>query len=134
MNKKRKLSLYVLFAVIATATNLAVQRTILSFNNSNLNFIFALFLGTLVGLLIKYFLDKNWIFFDNTKGLKSQIRNFRAYTIMGIVTTIIYWVIETTFWLIWQKDNIRECGALLGLSIGYIIKYKLDKKFVFQRK
>ncbi len=134
MNKKRKVTLYILFAVIATAANLSVQRIILSFNTTNLYFIFALFLGTFIGLLIKYFLDKNWIFFDNTRGLKSQSRKFSAYTIMGILTTIIYWVIETSFWLIWQKDHIREYGALLGLSIGYIIKYKLDKRFVFQRK
>ena len=93
MNKKRKVTLYILFAVIATAANLSVQRIILSFNTTNLYFIFALFLGTLIGLLIKYFLDKNWIFFDNTRGLKSQSRKFSAYTIMGILTTIIYWVI-----------------------------------------
>ena len=81
MNKKRKLTLYILFAVLATAANLSVQRAVLSFNNSNLYFIFALFFGTLVGLLIKYFLDKNWIFFDNTKGLRSQGKKFSAYTI-----------------------------------------------------
>ena len=27
----------------------------------------------------------------------------------------------------------RELGALIGLSIGYIIKYQLDKKYVFEK-
>ena len=134
MNKNRRLILYIIFAALATTANLSIQRVILSINNTSLYFIIALFLGTLIGLLIKYFLDKNWIFLDNTRGLKSQIRKLSLYAIMGILTTIIYWVIETAFWLIWQKDNIREYGALLGLSIGYIVKYKLDKKFVFERK
>jgi len=134
MNKNRRVILYIIFAAIATTANLSIQRVILSINNTSLYFIIALFLGTLIGLLIKYFLDKNWIFLDNTRGLKSQSRKLSLYAIMGILTTIIYWVIETAFWLIWQKDNMREYGALLGLSIGYIVKYKLDKKFVFERK
>ena len=29
---------------------------------------------------------------------------------------------------------MRELGAILGLTIGYIIKYKLDKRFVFRQK
>ncbi len=134
MNRKRKVILYILFAIVATIANLCTQRVVLSFNNTNLFFLFALFIGTLVGLLIKFFLDKNWIFFDSAKGFKSQGKKFGRYTAMGIFSTIIFWGTETIFWFIWQKDNIREFGALLGLSIGYIIKYKLDKRFVFEKK
>jgi len=134
MNRKRKVILYILFAIVATSANLFTQRVVLSFNNTNLFFIFALLIGTLVGLLIKFFLDKNWIFFDSSKGFKSQGKKFGRYTAMGIFSTIIFWGTESIFWFIWQKDNIREFGALLGLLIGYIIKYKLDKRFVFEKK
>ncbi len=134
MTRKKKVILYILFAIVATIANLFTQRVVLSFSNTNLFFLFALFIGTLVGLLIKFFLDKNWIFFDSTKGFKSQGKKFGRYTTMGIFSTIIFWGTETIFWFIWQKDNIREFGALLGLLIGYIIKYKLDKRFVFEKK
>ena len=82
MNKNRRVILYIIFAAIATTANLSIQRVILSINNTSLYFIIALFLGTLIGLLIKYFLDKNWIFLDNTRGLKSQSRNLSLYAIM----------------------------------------------------
>ena len=134
MNKKKKVTLYIIFALIATVANLLTQRVILSFNTTSLYFIIALLLGTFVGLLIKFFLDKNWIFSDNTRGIKSQGGKFGIYTIMGIFSTIIFWGTETIFWLIWQKDNLREFGGLIGLSIGYSIKYGLDKRFVFEKK
>ena len=134
MNKKKKVALYIIFAIIATISNLSTQRLILSINKSNLFFLISLVFGTLVGLLIKFFLDKNWIFFDNTRGLKSQGKKFVIYTAMGIFSTVIFWGTETIFWLIWQKDNMRELGAILGLLVGYIIKYRLDKNFVFEKK
>ena len=134
MNKKKKVALYIIFAIIATISNLSTQRLILSINKSNLFFLISLVFGTLVGLLIKFFLDKNWIFFDNTRGLKSQGKKFGIYTAMGIFSTVIFWGTETIFWLIWQKDNMRELGAILGLLVGYIIKYRLDKNFVFEKK
>ena len=27
---------------------------------------------------------------------------------------------------------MRELGAVLGLSVGYVVKYFLDRRFVFQ--
>ncbi|MDC1270063.1 GtrA family protein, partial [Amylibacter sp.] len=38
---------------------------------------------------------------------------------------------ETAFWLVWQTYAMRELGAVLGLSIGYVVKYNLDRRFVF---
>ena len=52
---------------------------------------------------------------------------------MGIFSTIIFWGTEYIFWIIWRQENMRELGAILGLIIGYIIKYKLDKKYVFNK-
>ncbi len=132
--KRKKLILYIIFALVSTLANLSTQRLILSIKSTNLFFFIALFLGTLVGLLIKFFLDKNWIFFDSSSGLKSQGRMFGMYTAMGILSTIVFWGTETIFWFIWQKDYMREFGALLGLSMGYTIKYRLDKRFVFEKK
>ena len=87
--------------------------------------------GTIVGLIIKYLLDKRWIFYDIGNGLRDHSQKFSLYTAMGIVTTAIFWGTETAFWLIWQTDLMREVGAILGLSVGYIVKYMLDRRYVF---
>lgn len=94
-------------------------------------FIGAVFCGTLVGLVVKYALDKRWIFDDKSTGLKAHGQKFSLYTLMGVVTTIIFWGTETAFWVIWNTDLMRELGAVLGLSVGYVVKYQLDRRFVF---
>lgn len=122
---------YAFFAVLATLANLATQRSVLWFGDSGILFALAVGAGTLVGLVLKYFLDKRWIFEDMSVGVKAQGRKFSLYTAMGIVTTAIFWGTETAFWLVWQTDMMRELGAVIGLSIGYVVKYNLDRRYVF---
>lgn len=122
---------YAAFAVIATLANLATQRAVLGFGQSAWFFMVAVGAGTLVGLVVKYILDKRWIFFDQETGLKNHGRKFTLYTVMGLVTTAIFWGTETLFWVIWQTTAMRELGAVIGLSIGYVVKYQLDRRFVF---
>ena len=122
---------YTLFAVFATAANLGVQRAVLAINPSEVGFLLALSTGTLTGLFVKYMLDKRWIFFDARSGLRTHGRLFALYTLMGIFTTLIFWGTETAFWLIGQTDEMRELGAVLGLAVGYFLKYRLDLRFVF---
>ena len=50
---------------------------------------------------------------------------------MGLITTVIFWGAETAFWLIWRTDAMRELGAVIGLGIGYVVKYHLDRRYVF---
>jgi putative flippase GtrA len=54
---------YALFAVIATLVNLLTQRAVLAVLSDGLGFALAIFAGTAAGLIIKYVLDKKWIFF-----------------------------------------------------------------------
>lgn len=131
MNLQTLIFRYVFFAVIATLINLAVQRLILWFGDSNIIFAFALSSGTLMGLIVKYILDKRWIFKDMSTGAKEHSKKFSLYTLMGIATTAIFWGTETAFWLTWKTDMMRELGAIIGLSIGYIVKYHLDRRYVF---
>ena len=114
--------------------NLLTQRLILFRSTNNFFFFLALFFGTLNGLIVKFYLDKKWIFSDKIKNTKKTVFQFSLYTLMGILTTLIFWGTETIFWLIWQNENMRELGAVLGLSLGYSIKYNLDKRFVFNQK
>ena len=122
---------YAFFAFLATLANLATQRLVLWFGDSGILFAMAVGAGTIVGLVLKYFLDKRWIFGDMSVGVKAHSKRFSLYTVMGIVTTAIFWGMETAFWLVWQTDAMRELGAVLGLSIGYVVKYNLDRRFVF---
>jgi len=122
---------YAFFAVLATFANLATQRLVLWFGDSSSIFALAVGAGTLVGLVLKYVLDKRWIFEDMSVGAKAHGKKFSLYSAMGIVTTAIFWSTETAFWLVWQTDMMRELGAVIGLSIGYVAKYNLDRRFVF---
>ena len=122
---------YAAFAVIATLANLAVQRVVLTQGSGAGIFALAVGAGTLVGLVIKYALDKRWIFHDLDVGLRAHGQKFSLYMAMGVITTIIFWGTETAFWLVWQSDAMRELGAVIGLSVGYVVKYRLDRRYVF---
>ncbi len=122
---------YAFFAVVASLANLAAQRIVLSIGTSAFYFAAAVGAGTTVGLIIKYLLDKRWIFYDQGASLKDHSQKLSLYTAMGVITTAIFWGTETAFWLIWQTDMMRELGAVIGLSIGYVVKYNLDRRFVF---
>jgi len=131
------LTRYAGFAVLAVIANLGVQRVVLWGSDAATvgaaRFAGAMLAGTLVGLVVKYLLDKRWIFYDQTTGMRAQGAQFFLYALMGVATTLIFWVTETAFWLIWQTDPAREAGAVLGLTVGYITKYVLDRRFVFNR-
>ncbi|KGG00283.1 hypothetical protein EU98_1815 [Prochlorococcus marinus str. MIT 9314] len=90
--------------------------------------------GTIVGLVIKFFLDKSYIFFDTKNDFLHLRKTFGLYTLMGTFSTIIFWGTESMFWIIWREENMREIGAILGLIMGYIIKYRLDKRYVFRKE
>ena len=122
---------YVVFAILATFVNLIIQRFVLWFGDGSVIFLVALAAGTAMGLLVKYFLDKYWIFEDLSVGVIEATKKLSLYTIMGIFTTAIFWGTETLFWLTWRTNLMREIGAIIGLSVGYFIKYHLDRRYVF---
>lgn len=125
---------YTAFAVLATIANLGVQRIVLALGEGGAVFALAMLAGTAAGLVLKYVLDKRYIFNDTTTGLRAGGQQFLLYTVMGLVTTALFWATETAFWLIWQTDAMRELGAVIGLTVGYVVKYKLDSKYVFTRR
>lgn len=124
---------YAGFAVVATVTNLGTQRILLPAEPAVLDYSVALGAGTLAGLVVKYLLDKRWIFFDRAAGLRAHGRRFTLYTVTGIATTAIFWGVETAFWMTWGTTGMRELGGVIGLTIGYSLKYQLDKRYVFDR-
>lgn len=125
---------YAAFAVIATLANLGAQRVVLAVVDARGELAAAILAGTAVGLAVKYVLDKRWIFFDASTGIAAHGKRFTLYTAMGVITTLIFWGFETGFWFIWRTDLLREAGAVIGLAIGYFVKYELDRRFVFPQR
>ena len=134
MTGKTLIMRYGVFAILAVFVNLATQRLVLAIggDSEGLALALAIAAGTIAGLVVKYVLDKRWIFYDGATGLSTQSRQFALYSAMGLITTVIFWGSETLFWYIWRTDLMRELGAVLGLGVGYVTKYQLDKRFVFQ--
>ncbi len=123
---------YVLFAIISTVVNLAFQYLSFLFYSGFLSLYVAMFFGTLAGLVLKYVLDKKYIFFHTPKSKKDDGKKFLLYSLMGVFTTFIFWGFEITCDYFLAFENAKYLGAVIGLSIGYIVKYNLDKKFVFK--
>ena len=72
MNRLELILRYSFFAVIATAVNLASQRLILFLMAHETALFTAIATGTITGLIVKYALDKKWIFNDVSTGLKTH--------------------------------------------------------------
>lgn len=134
MNYTATVTLYAFFSLLAIITNLAGQRMILLLGTKDSILIAAILTGSILGLLVKYVLDRKWIFRKPKTSIKINSKNFFLYSITGIFTTAIFWFTEITFWYIWQTDEMRELGAMIGLCIGYTVKYNLDCRYVFNKK
>ncbi|MEZ9699204.1 GtrA family protein [Vibrio sp. 10N.261.46.E12] len=128
-----KSMLYVAFAIVATIVNLFTQEitSTLFHYEYEYEIVVSMFTGTLTGLIVKYLLDKKFIFRFETKSQKQDITTFFFYSLMGVITTVLFWVTEYTFDLWFETKTMRYVGAVIGLSIGYVTKYYLDKKYVF---
>ncbi|MEZ8273571.1 GtrA family protein [Vibrio splendidus] len=126
-----KSMLYVAFAIVATIVNLFTQEITSTLFQYEYEIIVSMFTGTLAGLVVKYLLDKKFIFKFETKNQKQDVTTFFFYSLMGVVTTVLFWVTEYTFDLWFETKTMRYVGAVIGLSIGYVTKYYLDKKYVF---
>ena len=125
---------YIIFCLIATFVNLGAQRVVLAVFETPFAFYMALFAGTALGLMTKYFLDKNWIFgLQGSQEGQSEVQRFTLYSATGLFTTLIFWGCESVFWFTYGTSSMREMGAVLGLTVGYVIKYYLDSRFVFQQ-
>lgn len=124
---------YALFALAAIVLNIAVQRTVFFFDFPHSLFI-AMGAGTFAGLVLKYILDKKFIFYYKTASMKHDAKKFVLYSFMGVLTTLVFWSIEVFFDRYITISASKYIGAFTGLTIGYILKYFLDKKFVFVDK
>lgn len=131
MRTSRISLLYALFASLSIGTNLLCQWITVSIYHGRFYIGISMLIGTMAGLILKYALDKRWIFRYQTRSTAHEARTFALYTVMGLSTTAIFWGTELGFEWLFNSDLMRYAGGLIGLIIGYVVKYLLDKKFVF---
>jgi putative flippase GtrA len=122
---------YTIFAIVATVANISAQDISLRAYDGGHGVALSVLVGTAVGLLVKYVLDKKYIFRYQVVNAAHDTRTFVLYALMGLVTTAIFWGFEFGFHLAFNTKAMRYLGGVIGLALGYYLKYWLDKRFVF---
>jgi len=125
---------YTLLALIAMAVNIGAQDLSTVVYGGTFAIPISVFVGTVVGLVVKYDLDKRFIFNFRANSVAHNGKTFVLYAAMGLVTTAVFWGFEWAFQHIFATKEMRFLGGAIGLAIGYWTKYHLDKRFVFGRE
>ena len=89
---------YALFALVSTLVNLLFQYLSFKVYSGFGALYVAMAVGTLAGLVVKYVLDKKWIFYHTPKDRKDDAKKFALYSFMGVFTTLIFWGTEMAFY------------------------------------
>lgn len=118
--------------MVATVFNIGAQEVAIRFYQGGYAVTISILVGTGVGLIVKYVLDKRFIFRFKAQDAAHDAKTFLLYTLMGVITTVIFWGFEYAFDAIFQTKELRYVGGIIGLAIGYWVKYRLDKRFVFK--
>ena len=126
--------LYSVFALIAIAVNISCQALVIWIYKGSFALQLSILVGTAAGLPVKYVLDKKYIFRFQSKNMAHDRQVFMLYICMSVFTTALFWTVEYGFHVAFGTYAMRYTGGVIGLMIGNIIKYRLDKKYVFQKR
>jgi putative flippase GtrA len=126
--------IYALVSGLATMANIATQAVVVSFYSGPYAIQLSLLLGTATGFPVKYVLEKKHVFEFQADNLAHDTRLFILYGFMGVFTTLIFWGVEWAFHVMFETDAMRYLGGAIGLTVGSLIKYHLDKRFVFKQE
>lgn len=126
-------ALYAAFAALSIAVNIVTQIAVVALLHVAWSIPISVLAGTATGLVTKYVLDKRWIFSHVSHDSRDEAGTFALYTTTGVFTTAVFWGTEYLFHVLFHTDAMRYLGGILGLTIGYALKYRLDKRYVFSR-
>lgn len=127
----RTVLLYALFAALATAVNLLTQILSIWSYSGLLSIPVSVLMGTIAGIVVKYLLDKKYIFRVSYSTADQHIRSASFYLLASILTTLVFWGTEAAFHFAFDSAGMRYLGGALGLAAGYVMKYNLDRRFAF---
>ncbi len=143
MKINRQYFLYILFAVCSTILNFTVQKiseaVLYSFNSNILTFslyknidiatLLKLGIATIAAFVFKYLADRFLVFKkEKYTTAQKEIAGIGLYTLFSVFTTLLFWAVQLSFKVYFQLEYI---GLILGLAVGYTLKFFLDKYFVF---
>lgn len=124
---------YAIFVIAAIAINLLSQNAVLALlGRFWIGIYAAIIVGNASGLIFKFIADKYWVFEDGEATIVGNSRKFAIYAAFGVLTTAIFWSVELLFHYMFKTVLMTNVGAVLGLCIGYVIKYNLDKCVTFR--
>lgn len=123
---------YVLFAVVAGLANLATQELVVR-AAPHAPIMASVLAGTIIGFVLKYLLDKRFVFLDGYDGHVEEVRKVAVYGAFSVATTLVFWAVELAFWYGFGTSAAKYTGAVIGLALGNYAKYRLDRRFVFRR-
>jgi putative flippase GtrA len=82
---------------------------------------------------VKFELDRRLIFYAPQRNATGTGVTFLFYASTGLFTTAIFWGTETLAYLVTHgAAGSQYVGGFIGLTIGYFVKYQLDKRYVFR--
>ncbi len=126
--------LYIVFASLSTAINIGSQMLSMGIYKGLYAVEISILVGTAAGFPLRYLLEKRYIFSFKSSDIRHDGQLFVLYSFMGVLTTAIFWLTEYAFHLLFAEDFMRYVGGVIGLGIGFYVKYRLDKKYVFVTK
>jgi putative flippase GtrA len=132
MRKHKTAYLYTAIAVTASCVNLLLQFTFLKLYAAKYAIELSIVVATAIVLPFKYLADKKLIFKFATHGVKQDAKKFANYTFVSVFTVAIFWGIEYSAHLISDNAAIRYSAGAFGLALSFLMKYQLDKRYVFK--
>lgn len=142
----REYFLYICFALSAAFLNYVVQLSVdgifniinipffmdFFYGNINLAFFIKIFSATIAAFIFKYFADKVIIFkVRSSNSVNKDTTMVFLYTLFAVFTTLIFWGTQFVFRLFIGYEYL---GMLMGLAVGYTVKFFLDRRYVFLKK
>ncbi len=89
-------------------------------------------LGVGVSYIVKFILDKFIVFQKKSTNLKQTSKEFIKYFLFAIFTTAINIGGQYLLYKVFLWDYL--VAAIIPLAIGYVVKFLLDRKYVFPEK
>jgi len=148
---KKQIILYLLFALCMILLNYLIQKSnqlfftpLICKNLEHINFIYTFYcsiypynmpelVGSIIAVgityIVKYVLDKFLVFKKRAIKLKETSVEFLKYFAFAILTTLEN--IGIQFLLTNFVETPLEISMVIALSLGYLTKFFLDKKFTF---
>jgi putative flippase GtrA len=150
-NTKRQMIYYFVFAALMILLNYIIQKInqlwiapMVCSNFGHIDLIQTLYcssepfnmpelIGSIVAVgityIIKFFLDKFIVFQKKSMEIKETSQQFAKYFLFAILTTVENIGIQFIFTNFFGTP--LEISFIIALSIGYLTKFYLDKKYVF---